>query len=216
MKKILIVLCLLLAGITFSYGHGGEQHEEEKPATDTAAQVEDHAPGNSMEAGGPPSEGHTTASWDDFPNLHPMVVHFPIVLLILAALMQLASFFVFKRELSIITLVVLALGFIGAYAAGRFFHAHTHELPENIQIILEEHEWFASATIWLSGVAIVLKLLSIFLFKRKVWMEALVFIAMAGTAWYVGMAAHHGAQLVHIEGVGPKGKYLETGSGHSH
>src|SRR3546814_13861896 len=81
-------------------------------------------------------------------------------------------------------------------------------------MILEEHEWFASATIWLSGAAIVIKLLSIFLFKRKIWIEALVFIALAGSAFYVGMAAHHGAQLVHIEGVGPQGKYLESGDDH--
>src|SRR3546814_20918766 len=94
----------------------------------------------------------------------------------LAALLQLASFFVVKKELGIITLAVLILGFIGAYAASKFFHAHTHGLPEHIQMILEEHEWFASATIWLSGAAIVIKLLSIFLFKRKIWIEALVFI----------------------------------------
>src|SRR3546814_960624 len=105
----------------------------------------------STDVAGASTGGHATASWDDFPNLHPMVVHFPIVLLMLAALLQLASFFVFKKELGIITLAVLILGFIGAYAASKFFHANTHGLPEHIQMILEEHEWFASATIWLSG-----------------------------------------------------------------
>src|SRR3546814_19619550 len=100
-----------------------------------------------------------------------MFVHFPIVLLMLAALLQLASFFVFKKELGIITLAVLILGFIGAYAASKFFHAHTHGLPEHIQMILEENAWFASATLWISGAAIVIKLMSIFLFQRQIWIE---------------------------------------------
>src|SRR3546814_16421722 len=83
MKKILTILCLLLAGITFTYAHGGEQHDKQQPVTDSAAHAGDHAHSPSTDVAGASTGGHATASWDDFPNLHPMVVHFPIVLLML-------------------------------------------------------------------------------------------------------------------------------------
>lgn len=40
------------------------------------------------------------ADFEDFPNLHPMFVHIPVVLLPFAAVFQLLAFFVFKREFS--------------------------------------------------------------------------------------------------------------------
>src|SRR3546814_17796606 len=80
MKKILTILCLLLAGITFTYAHGGEQHDKQQPVTDSAAHAGDHAHSPSTDVAGASTGGHATASWDDFPNLHPLVVPFPIVL----------------------------------------------------------------------------------------------------------------------------------------
>jgi uncharacterized membrane protein len=151
-----------------------------------------------------------TAGWEDFPNLHPLIVHFPIVLLVIAAFFQIGGFFVFKKEISWMVLIIVVLGFLGAYIAGRFVHPHTHELTEQATKVLEEHELYANWTIWLSGIAVVLKIGSHFLLKQKIWAEMIVAAVLLASAYTVSMAGHHGAQLVHIEGVGPQGNYLET------
>jgi uncharacterized membrane protein len=159
--------------------------------------------------------GDVTASFDEFPNLHPLIVHFPIVLLLLAAASQIVSFFIFKTELSWVTLALLAGGFAGAYAAGILTHPHTAELSPVAQKVLDEHDFYAYLTIWSSGIGLVVKAASQFLFKRKVWAELIVLIPLLLAAYGVSMAGHHGSQLVFIEGVGPQGKYLET-EGHGH
>ncbi|MHA6250018.1 hypothetical protein ACXYMU_18950 [Pontibacter sp. CAU 1760] len=39
-------------------------------------------------------------------------------------------------------------------------------------------------------------------------------LLLAGAAYFVSMAGHYGAQLVHLEGVGPQGNYLEAAHEH--
>ncbi len=157
------------------------------------------------------------ADFDDFPTLHPLIVHFPIVLLLLALFSQLAGFFVFKNELSWITLFLLAGGFVGAYTAGNFVHPDTDGLSDYLEKILEQHETYADYTIWLSGIALLFKAASHFVFKRKLWAEMVVAVILIGSAYTVSTAGHYGAQLIHIEGVGAKGEYLETDkNGHQH
>lgn len=145
----------------------------------------------------------------DFPTLHPLVVHFPIMFFLIAAIMQLVQFFVFRYELSWVTLILLFLGFVSAIISSKFVHPHTHGLSETATRILKEHELYANWTIWLSGIGCLLKVGSHFVFKRKVWAEVVVSLVVVGAAYAVSMAGHHGAQLVHIEGVGPQGKFLE-------
>lgn len=78
----------------------------------------------------PTLQANTKANFDEFPNLHPMVVHFPIVLLLFAVILQLIQLFVLKRSLDWVILLVIGSGFIGAYAAGTLVHPHTEGLTE--------------------------------------------------------------------------------------
>ncbi len=148
-------------------------------------------------------------SYGEFPNLHPMVVHFPIVLLLIAFASQLAGFFVFREQLSWITQILLAGGLVGAIFASNIFHPHTSALPANLEQVLETHEWYAALTIWLALVALVFKTISHFWLKRKMWAELIVLLFLAGSASTVSLAAHLGGQMVHIENIGPKGNYLK-------
>ena len=156
-----------------------------------------------------------TASFHDFPNLHPLIVHFPIVLLLLAAMFQIAGFFVFKKEIGWIVLVMVTTGFIGALIAGILAHPHTHDLSEFTAKVLAKHDFYAYLTMWASGISILLKVGSNLFFERKLWPELVVVLALLISAYAVSKTGHYGAQLVHIEGVGPQGNYLETHS-HSH
>ncbi len=149
------------------------------------------------------------AKFSQFPNLHPLVVHFPIVLLLLAVLSQLTGLFVFRYELSYVTLVLLALGFLGAILATTLFHAHPGGLPEKIHEVFEKHESFAEWTIWLSGIGFGAKLISHFFLKRKLIPELIVLLILLGSAFTVSVTGHLGSQMVHIDAVGVQGHYLE-------
>ena len=164
------------------------------------------------------------ADFDDFPNLHPLVVHFPIVLLILGVLFQFIQLFVMNRTMDWVILMTVGAGFVGAYIAGTFVHPHTEGLTEAAKQVLEEHDKYALWTLWSSAAAALLKIGSLFLFRSKKWFEIIVCIVLAFSGYAVGIAAHYGAQLVYIEGVGPQGKFMghedEDGQGgnesHSH
>lgn len=83
------------------------------------------------------------ADLDTFPNLHPMVVHFPIVLLLLAVILQLIQLFVMNRTMDWVILLTIGSGFIGAYAAGTLVHPHTEGLTEMAKNVLEQHDKYA-------------------------------------------------------------------------
>jgi len=153
-----------------------------------------------------PNAGSHTA---EFPTLHPLVVHFPIVLIILAAIIQLASIFVFRRELSWLVVFLAAFGAVGAYLSSNVFHPHTTGLSENAQRLLTEHELYADWTFWLAVAGLFAKGVSNFFLDRKWWSEAIACVALILAATAVAVAGHHGAELVHKEGVGPQGKFLE-------
>ncbi|QGY45803.1 hypothetical protein GM418_19630 [Maribellus comscasis] len=156
----------------------------------------------------PATENSTFASWDEFPNLHPMVVHFPIVLLLVALLSQFIGLFAYRKEMSWVTIFLLTGGFIGALLAGLVFHPHTSELPENVKQVFETHEYYAFLTIWLAAIALVLKIISHFT-NRKTWFEVIVFLVLGASALTVSLAGHLGSQMVFIEEVGAGGNYIE-------
>jgi uncharacterized membrane protein len=208
MKKVITTTIFLIAIIGIAFGHGNEDHNKKKKKT-TIEQVKEevHSDGHSHNHEGK-MEGEATL--DDFPTLHPLVVHFPIVLLLFAALSQILSFFIFKEQLSWVTIIMLLVGVIGAYVAGEFVHPHTSELSSQAQWVLEEHEEYADFTIWFGFAGLTIKIISHFFLKRLIWAEAVATICLIGAAYSVSKAGHYGAQLTHIEKV-----EIETGE-HNH
>lgn len=163
-----------------------------------------------------PVQGSEAVGLDEFPNLHPLVVHFPIALLLLAVLLQFIQLFTMNRTMDWVILLTVGAGFIGAYVAGTFVHPNTEGLTETAKEVLEQHDKYATWTIWSSAIAAVLKLGSLFLFKQKRWFEISVFLVLAFAGYSVGWAGHYGSQLVYIEGVGPQGQFLGDENGENH
>lgn len=137
---------------------------------------------------------------------HPLSVHFPIALLIIATIFKLISLR-FKRETWILGgTVLLVLGTIGAWLA-----VYTGNLADGIvsrQIcdptILKDHENAAYVVAWLFSAATLIDILSrtkIHFFKSYLLKIITVLVMLTGTGFliYVG---HLGATLVYQQGAG--------------
>jgi uncharacterized membrane protein len=209
-KTLMITLFLLIAPMTM-IAHGDEHNDTtEQTSSDNLITTESTARSDA-EVKSESNDENTAVfkPFSEFPNLHPLVVHFPIVLILLAFLSQLASFFVFRKQLSWVTILLLIGGLLGAFMASSVFHPHTTGLSENMMEMLEAHEFYASLTTWLAAIALLIKLISHFALSRKMWAEIVVLAVLAGSAVTVSLAGHLGAQMVHVEDIGPKGNYLE-------
>lgn len=203
---ILVFLIGAFAGVfaTNTYAHE-ERHKPHK--TDTLKQ----SPPVMADSLATSDETDLDAEPTGFSTLHPLVVHFPIVLLIVAALLQIIGLFYSKANWDYITLVLLASGVAGAYLSSSFFHPHTEGLPSHAAKILERHELFASLALFASAAALILKITGMFIVKsRKRMIEIITAFILLFSAVSVSLTGHLGAYLTHVEGVGPQGKYIET------
>lgn len=203
MKTKNVQSALLLAALLVSlFAYAGHAHPSPTPQTATT-----QSPASS-----PLTETKSEAMpfMVNFPNYHPLIVHFPIVLLIFGAVFQVLSFVVYRIEFSMATLLLLVAGTSSAWLASNVFHVHVMNLTESAAQIFETHELMAKYTFWLAIAALVAKAVSHFYLSRRWWSEAAVLILLVGASITVSIAGHRGAQLVHMEGVGPQGKYLET------
>lgn len=200
--KFLSVM-FLLAGMTINAVAHEEHHHEKKDSVQKNVEMVDSLKtvANTV----------VTPIPTTFSTLHPLVVHFPIVLLIIAALLQIVGLFYSKNNWDYITLFLLIGGTVGAYLSGSFFHPHTEGLSASAAEILERHELFASLTLFSSIAALLLKGAGMFIFKsKKRVFEIVTALVLLFSAVSVSVAGHWGAYLTHIEGVGPQGKYIDN------
>ncbi|MFW5886524.1 MAG: DUF2231 domain-containing protein [Bacteroidota bacterium] len=207
----LLLFLLFFPIIAYSFQTHDHQHETDTSQQDTSITSTDSILNESSLTRGEYEYAGKFASFEKFPNLHPLFVHFPVVLLGLAFFTQLFSFFLWKKELSVATLLLLLIGFIGALLSANWFHPHVS--AESMQGQLKEvfflHEKLANWTQWLAGVGLFIKLVSHFLFRRNNVSEAISFMLIAGAVVFVSLTGHLGSQMVFLEGVGPRGNHLE-------
>lgn len=140
-----------------------------------------------------------------FPNLHPLLVHFPIVLLLLALLAQVMVLF-FKENITFkwISFFFIATGCLSAYIAMQNGAHLSGDADEKAFAIFETHYLFARITLWCSLIISVIRYIAIKWYSKR-WMEFVLLALFTITAITVAITAHHGAQLVYIYGVGPQG-----------
>ena len=150
----------------------------------------------------------------DFPSLHPLAVHFPIVLILLAAALQAVLVWKDLKQIKWVTLVIMAGAFFSSLAASTIFHAEpSADAPKAALEMFEAHEKYAQLTLWMSGITFLLKSIGVFFKINRRSFEIIVLIAAIIAAVFLSIAGHHGAKLTHIAGVGPMGRYLMKGHG---
>ena len=215
-KLLIPLIVLLIFNLQTLYAHDDhKKKDQDSVAMDTTEvnavqeELDDHSTHSHDDQGG------VTASLDEFPHLHPLIVHFPIVLLVMAVALQLANVIFQKVALDWVVTAFLFLGFVGAYLSTSLVHPHTHGLEIKAALVLEEHDTWAYRTVYLTGAALIVQLVAQFKWKMR-WMKIVVFVVVLLAGVSVSITGHYGAQLVHIEGVGPQGKFLEDGHDHTH
>jgi uncharacterized membrane protein len=151
-------------------------------------------------------------TWD---SLHPLIIHFPIVLLLLSPLFILISAVLAPpkgKPYLIAALLILALGTGSLFIAGSTGHAAS-ELAERggeVDKILETHEDLASETqIVFAGLSVIL--LGMFLVPRILHRQEdrlfstfapVAFLALYSVgALFLVNTAHAGGRLVHEFGI---------------
>ncbi len=149
-------------------------------------------------------------------SLHPKIIHFPIVLFIVYTFLETIGL-LFKKELfTKAAFIILALGILGAFTAVLTGH-QAEEVWKNwnkaSEHLLEEHETFATITLWyFLAVAILRTMFVINVEIKNKFREhatklkiGFVVLALVG-CYFVYQTGEHGGKLVYKHGVGVSAK----------
>lgn len=148
------------------------------------------------------------------PNLHPMVVHFPIALLSSFLALEILSQILKIESLKTGASWMLYIGTLGALAAvlAGFRAASIVEHEEVTHAIMETHEHLALAVLLLAVILSVWRILCRGKFKRTtLW---LVYLALAFLmVGLMSFTADYGGLMVYTHGVGVKAAQKPVGVG---
>jgi uncharacterized membrane protein len=131
----------------------------------------------------------------DFSHLHPMIVHFPIALLLVAFLSDLAGI-IFKRDFftkaGLFMMLLGTAGLIAAYLSGDFASEGLTEAGP-LKMAIERHEDAAELTLWIMIATVAIRL-GLIAFRRYAgawrWIPLAIFLvgvlSVARTGYYGG------------------------------
>jgi uncharacterized membrane protein len=139
--------------------------------------------------------------------LHPALVHFPIVLILLGSVVAVAAAFIRRWHLPVIAAALFVLGALGTVIAVQTGEREGELVGETpaIEQILDQHEKWAERT---QLAAIIVALLAVAAAVTSRWPRAartLGGVAAAGAlaaTWCVAETGHYGGQLVYRHGAG--------------
>lgn len=142
-------------------------------------------------------------------QIHPLVIHFPIALLLLYVALEISGIIFNKEEILRGAYVILILGVIASLVAVLTGN-QAEELAERTissqfkfpEEILENHEWYATLTVWYFVFVLILRT---FLVVKKKFIGRIRYIfiifALVGVIW-IYLTATVGGDLVYKYGLG--------------
>lgn len=147
-------------------------------------------------------------------GLHPLVIHFPVALLLVAPVLLILGLIVRQqtRAFMLAGFVLMLLGTLGALAAVKTGEA-AGELAERtpeISAVLERHESLAETTLTIFAILTFMYAALLFVpgfFKRVlsrkiiIWSHLIFLAVYASGSLVLVNTAHHGGRLVHEFGV---------------
>ncbi len=141
------------------------------------------------------------------PNIHPMIIHFPIVLWLVAVLADLVWLFQTKSWLRNMTITLYVLGSIGALAAYLSGDQAMDivSVPMQGEVTAGNHSDWGHYTLYFFSAYAIIRL---FLFSKqwdkKKWLAVVLFVLGALGMGMVAKTADLGGKLVYKYGVGIK------------
>lgn len=134
------------------------------------------------------------------PNIHPLLVHFPIGIITLAALMNLFSLFLHKEwwdeKKNTIVYVIGLLSAIGVYYSGKSA-ADSVFLPTEAQTVLNNHADWALWLVWFFVAYAIIRIgLHYFKLFEKTVTKYLAFLAVLPGLFLLYETGEHGAEMV--------------------
>lgn len=147
-------------------------------------------------------------SLHDFPTLHPMVVHVPVIMIPVAFLFGLISLFLSNRYLVTLTTAFAAAGMLGGYVAAFPMHPHTRGLSEAAARTLQQHDFFAYSTLGITAFAMFVGVTA--MLRPNFWIRGLLALTLLLASLCVSVTAHYGGTLTYVHGVGVNGNYLDS------
>jgi len=135
----------------------------------------------------------------DISHFHPMIVHFPVALIITGFFAEVMSLFFNKKEpcLSKLGFYLMILGTLAAvagYLTGEFF---TNEMSGAAGELKEKHELFAKITMFVMIAASLIRIFLMWKKKEKGQMKWVVFALYFIATGTVGYAGFLGGSLVY-------------------
>lgn len=150
------------------------------------------------------------------PNIHPMIVHFPIAIFLLAVIMDVASHFLpdswWDETKNLILYGFAAASGLAAFLTGRAA-ADSVFLEAEAQVVLSEHADWAELTVWFLGLYFLLRT-ALYFWKKadiKVLQIALTLLSFGGV-FLIYETAEYGSQMVfgHAVGVQQQTEVMES------
>lgn len=132
--------------------------------------------------------------------LHPLVVHFPIALLLVGTLIEIVSL-KYRKQLNLTGTILLTLGFISgciAFLTGdsgeRFAEMH---FGEEVESLIHAHEDMARNAMITFGAALFIKLYTHFTVKNLRLLYSIVIVLALLGSGLLAYAGHLGGQIVY-------------------
>lgn len=155
------------------------------------------------------------------PNIHPMVVHFPVALLSAFLLTEIAAIASGSERLRFAATWMLCLGATGAVAAvvAGMHAAATVEHGEEVHAIIERHAAFGMTV---AALSVVLSVVRIYVLRRPgAYVRAAYVLASVVMVAVMMLGADRGGLMVYTHGVGVAGQGGAGGmsgeaAGHAH
>ncbi|MBN2637669.1 MAG: DUF2231 domain-containing protein [Bacteroidales bacterium] len=140
----------------------------------------------------------------DTSHLHPMIVHFPIALLLTGLLFDTIGLFAkktFYSKVGFYLLVLGALGTVVAFLTGHFAGSGITEQGA-LKQALETHENAAELTIWIVSITATFRILLELFKKYKGIFKAAAFVLFLASAMAIARTGYYGGELVYKHAAG--------------
>lgn len=137
-------------------------------------------------------------------HLHPMIVHFPIALLMVGFLAEVIGLFLKKEFFSKAAFYLLLLGSLGVIAAfiSGQFAGNGIEESGALKAAMETHETSALITIWLVSIASIVKLATLYFKKLEKQLRLVAFAIFLLGVLSVARTGYYGGNLVYKHAAG--------------